>query len=171
MFHRSSLSCACPVLFFMRTITLLITFSGCNTPAELEQKPKPFAHAEPKISSPASPMSIEPNPIRLGTLAPGEIGRFSVILRNPGRDLATVERVESSCPCVRLMPIPVQVEPDGSTSVVAEFDPVHEPDFRGSLAVHLEGYDEANVLQFRTTVELTVSSPKSAGTGPKLDGP
>ncbi len=67
----------------------------------------------------------------------------------------TIDRVESSCPCVNVTPMPTRVEPYGVATLGVMFDPADEPDFHGSLSVRLTGYSGGR-LAFVTRINIDV---------------
>ena len=69
-----------------------------------------------------------------------------------------VERIETSCHCVRVEPMSLSIEPGESTTLTVSFDPSEDPDFRGGLAVEVLGKDRDDDVLFRTRVDLTVRS-------------
>ncbi len=77
-------------------------------------------------------------------------------LTNPGSELVRVTRVSSSCPCLMLEPIPLEVPPGGSLPVLARLDLASEPQFIGGLSIAVAGYTPVGELAFNLTVEATV---------------
>ncbi len=65
-------------------------------------------------------------------------------------------RIEAGCPCIRVEPDSVRIEPGESRPMIVVFDPSGEPDFRGGMAVHLIGRDGRDAEIFKTTVTLHV---------------
>lgn len=110
-------------------------------------------------SSPTSGLLESPASIALGRLAPGERAEAGWTLSNRTAAVVRLDRVESSCPCVRVEPIPTTIDPGGQANLRVVFDPAEEPDFRGGLAVDLTGRGPTGVVLFRSTVDLTVSGP------------
>ncbi|HWE39480.1 MAG TPA: DUF1573 domain-containing protein [Isosphaeraceae bacterium] len=99
-----------------------------------------------------------PESLPLGTLAPGESARGILTLRNRRSEPLTVARVETTCPCIRLAPVPVTVAPNGEAMLRVEYDPSDQPDFRGELGVEVKGLDEVGQLIFETRVLVEVAS-------------
>lgn len=125
------------------------------------------------INGPASavtrgPVTVGPDPVTLGTLEAGRAAHATVSLHNPGSEALTLDRVESSCACVRMTPLPVRIDPRRSVDLTVTFDPREEPDFRGAMTVDLTGWDAAGRQVFRTRVELEVQSgPAPAPSAPR----
>lgn len=94
----------------------------------------------------------------LGAVRPGESVRAEMTLRNPHPAAVTVERVETSCPCVRVTPASLHIEPRESAELGIAFDPTDEPDFRGGLRVEVIGRGEGGDVVFRTHVHLEVKA-------------
>jgi len=99
---------------------------------------------------------ISPDPISLGNLAPGHAGsaRFSVL--NPATVTVTLERIETSCPCVKTSRGPIPIEPGETRSLTVEFDPSDDPTSRGGLNVEISGRGAGDVTLFRTHVGVEV---------------
>lgn len=109
--------------------------------------------------SQSAPLIVSPEALSLGTLAPGESGRGTLTLRNRRSEPMTVARVATTCPCIRLAPLPLTVAPNGEATLQIEFDPSDQPDFRGALGVEIQGLDAGGQTLFKTKVLLQVASP------------
>jgi hypothetical protein len=82
--------------------------------------------------------------------------RTRIAVRNRTDRPLSIERIETECPCVRLDPIPLRLEPGGTMPLVVAFDPTEEPAFRGGLSVGVVGYENDRRAAFRTRVEIEV---------------
>jgi len=91
------------------------------------------------ISGQGYPLTISPDPITLGVLAKPTLlqGTFSV--ENTGNAPLILERIETSCPCIRIAPVPFQIKAKERKLCTVTFDPSSEPDFRGKLSVEVSG--------------------------------
>jgi hypothetical protein len=67
-----------------------------------------------------------------------------------------IERIEASCPCVKVSPTQIVLGPGETKSLMITFDPSIEAGFRGRLSVDLTGLGESGRLCFRTRVELEI---------------
>ena len=104
-----------------------------------------------------SRLVVDPDPVSLGFLRPGEQGHVTFTVRNPESNLMVVDEVKSSCPCVSVSNLPARIDPGGSARFVVSFDPAEEPDFRGGLSVELIGMGPDRAVLFRTQVKLRIS--------------
>jgi hypothetical protein len=77
-------------------------------------------------------------------------------LRNPGPRPVSVERIETSCPCIRVEPARFKVGPGEFAELVARFDPSHDPDFRGGLSIEVVGRSSRDFVLFRARVNLDI---------------
>ena len=116
----------------------------------------------------ASPLAISPDPLCLGTLEAGGAATASLTAQNHGREALILERVESSCPCVSVGPVPVQIAAGGSALLAVTVDLAGEPDFRGGLTVDLTGNATDGATMFHTEVRLMVGTSREET--PKLSG-
>lgn len=101
---------------------------------------------------------VPPGPISLGALPPGRPARGRLTLKNESAEAISIDRVETSCPCLSVLPLPARVEAGSERSLTVAFDPTAEPDFRGGLAVELTGRGSAGTILFGTRVDLDVTS-------------
>ena len=72
-----------------------------------------------------------------------------------------MERFETSCTCVHASmkdQLPATLGPKGTLSLKIVFDPAKEPDFRGNLAVSLEGWSSDSQCACRTRVLVSVTA-------------
>ena len=98
-----------------------------------------------------------PDPIRLGRLLPGVRVERKISLINRFPLLVRIDRIESTCPCVRVSPVPMEIGGLGRSELAVIFDPSEEPDFRGTLSVDLRGVGKSGEVLFRLTVDVTVA--------------
>ena len=106
--------------------------------------------------TPSFPLSIRPDPLSLGTLRPGVSAKGMLTLRNSGAEPITVERIDTSCPCVTLSPIPLVVPSNASATLTVAYDANDDPRFRGGLEVDVIGRSEAGKELFKTVIRLSV---------------
>ena len=111
------------------------------------------------------PLTLEasPNPIELGRLKPGVVGRSRLILRNPGSEPISIVRVETSCPCLRAEPTPLDVGPGMEATLRLVFDAAGEPEFRGDLEVEVGGFGPSGGQVFQSRLRVSVADqPREA---------
>jgi len=109
------------------------------------------------------PIEISPHPVLLKISSQLGSARATITLCNPSTEPVIVERVETSCPCIEVSPVPLEVEPAGKSDLGVTFDPSFDPDFKGDLRVHLSGYDERDRLLFRTYVDVEQGAAGNTG--------
>ena len=74
---------------------------------------------------------------------------------NHGSKPVSIERIETSCPCLTITPGSFRIGPGEKKGAAVEFDPSAEPDFRGGLSIDVTGYAAGGVA-FHTLVRLEV---------------
>lgn len=79
-----------------------------------------------------------------------------VSVRNARSGPLTVERFETSCPCVSVSALPLRIGRGEAGILWVRFDPSSVPDFEGSLTVELTGLLAGGEIAFRTEVRLRV---------------
>jgi len=123
---------------------------------------------EPATSgrSPTNLLTVKPHPLSLGKLRPHQPASASIHFHNPGRAAVVIGRVETSCDCIRLGPLPLTIGPDGDATLGVTFDPSAEPAFRGGLSVEVAGWNPEGLAVFRTRVLLDVMADTSRPAGP-----
>ena len=104
----------------------------------------------------AAGVTLAPPRVALGIVPPGAVKTSSVTVHNRTRAPLEVADVESSCPCVRIGPVPLRIDPGRSARMDVTFDPAEEPDFRGALAVEFTGRDASRRKVFGGHVDLEV---------------
>jgi Protein of unknown function (DUF1573) len=117
-------------------------------------------HTPPRANpatSPARgfPLEIAPDPISLGSVTSGQRAKAEFTLVNRGSGAIQVGSIATSCPCLRVRPRSVRLEPGEARVLTAEFDGSEEPDFQGGLAISVTGY-AGGAEAFHTVVEVEV---------------
>jgi hypothetical protein len=112
------------------------------------------------------PIAGQPDPVLLGELEPGRIGRASLKVLNPGPGAIEVARFETSCPCMRVESDRSRIEANGAATLAATFDPSEERDFRGKLAIEYRGISPDGSIVIRGVVEVEVKSSQRQGGQP-----
>ena len=69
----------------------------------------------------------------------------------------------TTCPCISVEGLPVQLDPDEAVNLKVIFDPAHDPDFEGRLSAGITGYLSEGRIGFQTKVELEVSKERNGG--------
>lgn len=100
-------------------------------------------------------------PLAWGTIPTERRSEVDWTIRNDSGQAVDVAKVETSCPCLVISPLPSRIEPGASRTLHVGFDPAVEPDFRGRLRIDLEGRAPDNRPLFRSYVDLMVAA--SAG--------
>ena len=96
------------------------------------------------------------HPLNLGQLRPNQSAVGALNLQNTSAEQVVTARVESSCPCLRVTPESLQVNPGETTTVCVRFDPAEEPAFRGRLGVSLAWTSPQGAILLQHEVELSV---------------
>jgi hypothetical protein len=99
---------------------------------------------------PHFPLSVNDEPLKLEDLDAGQSARTSLAVLSSQETPVRLERIETSCPCVKVGPVPVQIDPGSTTALTVTFDASGEPDFRGKLSVNIVGYTEDGSVGFMT---------------------
>jgi Protein of unknown function (DUF1573) len=130
--------------------------------------PSTSNHTPPPVNLASSvgshfPLEISPDPVLLGVVDRGQKAKAPFTLVNHGSQPVTVDRIETSCPCLTATPGSIRISPGERKVLAVEFDPSAEPDFRGGLSIDVTGY-EGERETFHTHVNLNVraESPKGA---------
>lgn len=111
----------------------------------------------------------------LGILSPGQLASVKITLGNRGPQPAKVERIKTSCPCLRVEPQSFEVGSGEFAELVVGFDPSHDPDFRGGLSIEVTGLSTAGKGVFHARVGLEVqaapvkASTRSSGSSPTIE--
>jgi hypothetical protein len=101
-------------------------------------------------------LEVSPDPVDLGTLRAGRSARAAIALRNTTGRTIVVDRIESSCDCLSLPALPLEVRPGSRAEFPVVFDSSHEAGFAGELGILVRGFDSGNTLVFRTQVRCEV---------------
>ena len=118
--------------------------------------PEPIASRGVVNQATVADSTITLPPISLGVLAPGRSVCTSASIRNPRSVPIIVDRVETSCECVRVSPRSMHIEPGQAAELTIMFDPSEAPEFRGDLGVEVVGWNESARAAFRAVVSLEV---------------
>jgi hypothetical protein len=86
------------------------------------------------------PLVTNPNPLSLGPLDSGQDAKSAVSLRNEISKPVTVERVESTCSCIKVSPLPIRLEARRTQLLLVKFDPSESANFNGAPSVRLTGF-------------------------------
>ena len=92
----------------------------------------------------------------LGVVTNRQKVRADITLINHGLQELSIDRIQTSCPCLATTPGSIRILPGESTVLAVEFDPSAEPNFHGELSVEVVGYEAHNKIAFRTHVNLEV---------------
>ena len=112
------------------------------------------------------PLEIGHDPVDLGILLQRESSQATLRLRNTQKDSLTLERIETSCPCLAITPLPVVVAPGESKGLTARLDLSSEPDFHGALQIDVTGQDAGGQCLFKTHVDAKVRPKPEQGEYP-----
>jgi len=102
------------------------------------------------------PLAIRPDLVDLGALRPGQSAVSMLTVQNTLSHAVTLQRIESSCPCIATEGIRAYLRPNETGLVGVSFNPFEDPEFRGSLCVRLTGYLDDGRMAFQTKVNLKV---------------
>ena len=107
-----------------------------------------------RLPSQHSPLEISPDPLEFSVLGDGEATEKVVSIRNTGNDPLTLERVETSCPCISVSGVPLEVGPHESGALTVTFHRSldQDPEFR--VSVQLTGYLTMGQTGFRVELRL-----------------
>ncbi len=94
----------------------------------------------------------------LGVVDPEEIAETWLAVQNTGTETLTLERIETSCPCIRVGDVPVLLEPGEAVQLKVSFNSADDPDFEGGLSVLVVGYLADGRIGCQTRVEVEVSA-------------
>jgi len=88
-----------------------------------------------------------------------------VSLRNPQSEPVYLERIDTSCSCVKVTPASIQIGSGEMKNLLVRFDSSAEPNFRGGLSVEITGFGKGERVVFRSQVNLEVCSELTEATG------
>ncbi len=135
-------------------IAFTVTVRGCSLAKSVPTSPLDSRRpVEPRF-----PLEASPDPVSLGSLAPGEGAEAQIGLRNRHPSPIVVQTIDSSCPCIEIQPSQVSIDPGKSATLRAKFKPQVEPDFRGRLGVDVTGSDGSGAIVFRTKIKVEILS-------------
>ena len=109
-------------------------------------------------------LTVHPDPIELGSLALGQRASRLVSVSNPLREPLAIERLETSCPCIRVGGVPFRLGPNEIRDLEVSFDPSEDPNFQGRLSVEVIGYRDDGRVVLQTRVNLTVERNQDSAT-------
>jgi Protein of unknown function (DUF1573) len=102
------------------------------------------------------PLEISPEPVDLGDVDGTKPREATSWVKKTRDEALTLERIETSCPCVGRVGAPLRIGAGETHSMTVRFDPSSEIDFQGELGAHLTGYSTDGTVAFRTVVNLKV---------------
>jgi hypothetical protein len=85
-----------------------------------------------------APVQVIPGVIDLGSVVQAEKRQFVVLLRNSSDEVAVIDRLEFSCPCLSAAQSSWLLSPGQDTKAELELDLGKEPDFTGQLLLQLK---------------------------------
>jgi hypothetical protein len=107
----------------------------------------------PAVAS-AFPLEVSPDPIEIGALGAGESRLVSVNLRNTRNTELMLDRIVTSCPCVRVEQVPARIAPAETASLKIRVDGESESNYGDWLAVEIGGYLPDGTVAFRMKVRF-----------------
>jgi hypothetical protein len=120
-----------------------------------------------RSAEPGFLLEVKPDPVSLGVLEPGRLTDATIRLCSRSGRSVVVERIETTCSCLTADPPPFEVKPGGTVLWSIKFDLSDDPDFLGSLAVGIVGFDATGAVAFKTQVTAAVGA---GGPGPPTPG-
>ncbi len=108
---------------------------------------------------------IEPKVIRFGTDEEGRRVVSELRLSNKSEFSFNISKIETSCPCLTVEPLSVDIAPHRAARLLVIFDSSSEPGFRGNLSIDIVGKSIEGESVFSAKAEITVTEPVRAGTG------
>lgn len=123
--------------------------------------PSSFSLEPTKSTPPALPLAIDPGSADLGTLGPRQPAKVEFTIRNLSSLTVVIDRIETTCPCIQAVPASCSLGADECRPLTVNFDPAHDPDFRGSLSVAITGIgdNERTLFHFRVMLEVRDGNP------------
>ncbi|MFI5456162.1 MAG: DUF1573 domain-containing protein [Isosphaerales bacterium] len=109
------------------------------------------------------PLAISPCPIIFEAYESGESAQTSLVVRNTQSVALTLERIETSCSCIGIAPVPIEIGPGEPRTLNVTFDSSSDPDFEGGLSVEISGYLSDGKIAFRTQAKVEVLPWGEAG--------
>ena len=105
----------------------------------------------------AFPLAIRPDPIMVGVVQSGKRAETWLSVHNTQHETVTIERIETSCPCVVMDCTSVRLGPHEATDLKVTFEPSEDPDFEGYLSIEVTGYLADGSVGFLTNVNIQVA--------------
>jgi Protein of unknown function (DUF1573) len=103
--------------------------------------------------------------VSFGILLPNQSADAKIILRNPSPQAVTVDRIETSCHCLRVEKQPIKLLAEESVTLVLRFDSSDDPGFRGGLSIGVAGRDSTGGIVFETHADVEVRAEPAKATG------
>lgn len=119
-------------------------------------RPRHQARCNRHNPPPLSPLNVRPDPLSFGTLEPGVSAKGTLTVRNPGAESITIERIDTSCPCVKISPVPLVVRSNGAATLTVAYDANDDPNFRGGLGINYALILTDGSIAFRGRTDLSV---------------
>jgi hypothetical protein len=141
-----------PIFAGLLSVAALAPLGACCRPTETLSSGHPHAI-----------LLVDQDTVDLGSSAPGSDSERFVVLANPGDHPIEVARVDSTCPCLEVLPSRFLVAPRQRRTLLLRHRPGSD-DFRGRLAVELKGLTPAGLRVFRLRALAEVADPAPPGT-------
>lgn len=156
IFHRSRRGhllawAAIPAAIGLGTFTLHSRHSSQSA-----QIPPPLESTSPAQAH--SRLAISPDPIVLDVADGEALAEASLNVRNLLGESVTIERIETSCPCISIDGTPIRLDPNEATDLNVALDPSDDLDFEGRLSVRVTGYLNDGRIGFQSRVNIEASS-------------
>lgn len=87
----------------------------------------------------------------------GDSHNLALVIHNKSTKAIRAVKFETSCDCVTIRPEQVVIPAGGATTVYADLDMSHEPEFHGGLGVHVYMLDGRASRRLVTVVEIDVT--------------
>jgi len=120
---------------------------------------RPASVSSAGLTHPAFPLEITSDPVVLRVVVPEEGRSAALTLRNIQATPLTIDRVTTSCPCIRLEPLPTRIDPDEAKTLAVIFHAASdERDLEDGLSVRITGYSTDGMVAFQTLARIDVGS-------------
>ena len=106
---------------------------------------------------------VEPEVINFGLVEGGHRVEARMGLMNSGPAECYIFTIQTSCPCLTVEPPTVKIMPGQRTQLCVVLDLRSEPEFRGNLAIDIEGKSVEGSALIAARAEVTVHEPDSGG--------
>lgn len=100
------------------------------------------------------PLAVNPDPAVLRVVDSEKTAEAQFAIRNTETTPLTLERIETSCPCIRVGGVPVRLEPGARVELKATFSSSDDPDLQGGLSVVVTGYLADGRVGYQTRVDV-----------------